>query len=335
MVHGTAQDGITDAAHVTRLKLAEEEQLLIGKADISNYYHHLQLPVWLQTYLALPSVAAWKIGLTDCHPYCEIWPCCTTLPMGWSHSVRIAQLIHENILYQPHGDLPAALRPEDNILHIRNPDIVRPLHALYVDDSIIFGLASNPVGAREQYERMLQAYAAVGLPVKESKCIRPDTVRTVTALGMDVNGEDGTVSVSAERHHKMILATLHLLWKRNVTGHALSVVIGLWTWNLLLRRPALSTLKCSYSFVEKHRWATAELWPSVRCELVACTHRLRAIVTFVATPSMVELDSGIGRADGQGWRRGDRVGRNVSTAIMAIIVLFMVGLCGRRSDDGW
>jgi hypothetical protein len=105
--------------------------------------------------------------------------------------------------------------------------------------------------------------------VKESKCIRPDTVRTVTALGMDVNGEDGTVSISAERHHKMIMATLHVLWKKKVTGHALSVVIGLWTWNLLLRRPALSALKCSYSFVERHRWETAELWPSVRRELVA------------------------------------------------------------------
>ena len=256
-------------AHVTQLKLAEDEQLLMGKADISNYYHHLRLPEWLQTFLALPSLTAAELGLTDCHPSCELWPCCTTLPMGWSHSVRIAQLIHENILYQPHGDLPAALRPEDNILNIRHPDIVRPLHALYIDDSIVFGLASDPVGAREQYDRMLRAYAAVGLPVKESKCTRPDAVRTVTALGMDVNGEDGTISVSAERHHRMIMATLHLLWKRQVTGHALSVVIGLWTWNLLLRRPALSVLKCSYSFVEKHRWATAELWPSVRRELVA------------------------------------------------------------------
>jgi hypothetical protein len=65
------------------------------------------------------------------------------------------------------------------------------------------------------------------------------------------------------------MATLHLLWKKRVTGHSLSVVVGLWTWNLLLRRPALSVLKCAYSFVERHRWAEAELWPSVRRELIA------------------------------------------------------------------
>jgi hypothetical protein len=255
-------------AHVVQLRLPTSERLLTGKADISNYYHHLRLPMWLWPFLALPAVSALEIGLTDGPSGVMIYPCCTTLPMGWSHSVRIAQLIHENILYQPHGNIPAALRPEDNILHVQHPDIVRPLHALYIDDSILFGLASDPVGSQQQYDRMLNAYAAVGLPVKESKCIRPTSVQTVTALGMDVNGDDGTVSISAERHQKMIMATLHILWKQNVTGHALSVVIGLWTWNLLLRRPALSVLKYSYAFVEKHRWAQAELWPSVRRELV-------------------------------------------------------------------
>ena len=255
-------------AHVVQLRLPSSERLLTGKADISNYYHHLRLPMWLCPFLALPPVSASEIGLTDCPGGGLIYPCCTTLPMGWSHSVRIAQLIHENILYQPQGDIPAALRPEDNILHVQHPDIVRPLHALYIDDSILFGLASDPVGSQQQYDRMLNAYAAVGLPVKDSKCIRPTRVQTVTALGMDVNGDDGTVSISAERHQKMIMATLHLLWKKNVTGHALSVVIGLWTWNLLLRRPALSVLKYSYAFVEQHRWAEAELCPSVRRELI-------------------------------------------------------------------
>jgi hypothetical protein len=256
-------------AHVVQLRLPSSEQLLTGKADISNYYHHLRLPMWLWPFLALPSVQAWEIDLNDRPGECLVYPCCTTLPMGWSHSVRIAQLIHENVLYQPHGNIPAALRPEDNILRVQHPDINRPLHALYVDDSILFGLASDPEEATQQYERMLRAYAAVGLPVKESKCIRPDKVQTVTALGMDVNGNDGSVSISAERHQKMIMATLHLLWKKRVTGHSLSVVVGLWTWNLLLRRPALSVLKCAYSFVERHRWAEAELWPSVRRELIA------------------------------------------------------------------
>ena len=255
-------------AHVVQLRLPPSEQLQNGKADISNYYHHIGLPMWLWPFLALPPVNASEIGLTDCSGDRLIYPCCTTLPMGWSHSVHIAQLIHENILYQPHGNIPAALRPEDNILHVQHPDIVRPLHALYIDDSILFGLASDPVGSQQQYDRMLNAYAAVGLPVKDSKCIRPTSVQTVTALGMDINGDDGTVSISAERHQKMIMATLHLLWKKNVTGHALSVVIGLWTWNLLLRRPALSVLKYSYAFVEKHRWTEAELSSSVRRELI-------------------------------------------------------------------
>ena len=255
-------------AHVVQLRLPEMEQLLMGKADLSNYYHHLQLPEWLRPFLALPSLTAAELGLDDGPSDRLIFPCCTTLPMGWSHSVRIAQLIHESILYEPHGDIPAALRPEDNILHVQHPDITRPLHALYVDDSIMFGLALDPDEAKRQYNRMLAAYAIVGLPVKESKCIYPDAVRTVTALGMDVDGLDGTVSISSGRHYKMILATVHLLWKEKVTGHAVSVVVGLWTWNLLLRRPALSALKCCYSFIERHRWSEAELWPSVRRELI-------------------------------------------------------------------
>jgi hypothetical protein len=79
----------------------------MAKADLESFYHQLMLPEWLQPYFALPGiavkvlVASSLIAVHDAGDDLEalIYPMCTTLPMGWSHSVFLSQSVHEYVLY--------------------------------------------------------------------------------------------------------------------------------------------------------------------------------------------------------------------------------------------
>ena len=80
---------------LAKLEVPEEETLYVAKSDLDNFYHRLRLPKWLRPYFALPPVRAGDIGLDGFAPDALVYPCCTTLPMGWSHSAYLAQAAHE------------------------------------------------------------------------------------------------------------------------------------------------------------------------------------------------------------------------------------------------
>ena len=59
--------------------------------------------------------------------------------MGFSHSVFIAQTIHEHILYSS-----SLLSSVDNILNRLSPQIDSSPHALYIDDCIVLDCCLSP-----------------------------------------------------------------------------------------------------------------------------------------------------------------------------------------------
>ena len=65
----------------------------VSKCDLSNFYHHIALPPFMQPYFALPPIHVSELGLNadECgaDPAGFIYPMCTTMPMGWSHSLFI------------------------------------------------------------------------------------------------------------------------------------------------------------------------------------------------------------------------------------------------------
>ena len=72
----------------------------VAKVDLDNFYHRLRIPQWLRPYFALKPVRAGDVGLAERYGGANvlIYPCCATLPMGWSHSVYLAQAAHEHLL---------------------------------------------------------------------------------------------------------------------------------------------------------------------------------------------------------------------------------------------
>jgi hypothetical protein len=270
-------------SHLVQLQLPNNERLLVGKMDLSNYYHNLSIPEWMWTYLGLPGITAAELQLSDYSPDTILYPCCATLPMGWSHSVLIAQLIHERILYySPDPVQPPPLLESANVLNIVHPMLVNPVHAVYIDDVVIIGPASAATAIKQQYSDCLAAYQRCGLPVKPEKCKEPAD-DTVTALGVEVTG-DGSIRVSPERLIKTITATLHLLNKTEVSGRALSIVLGSWTWCVLVRRPMFSVLKYVYKFINAQGMTPAPLWNDVRRELMVLVGLAPLLSTSLRTP---------------------------------------------------
>ena len=265
-------------AHLAQMLAAAAGHFVTARMDLSNFYHQLLLPTWLRPYFALPSLDPHELALCpslsdadrlllqDAAP---IFPCCTTLPMGFSHSVFLAQSVHEHILYSF-----ARLSPADNILNVTSPLTSRPIHCIYIDDLVF--LAPKDDSCLQQYDAAMCAYQQAGLPPETKKCERPSiTVKTV--LGVDLNGARSRIALSPLRHSKMVAATVTLLRSPTVTGREVSALLGSWTWQMLLRRPTLSALKHAYHFVEKCPNTSKSLWPSVRRE----PHLLLAIAPLL------------------------------------------------------
>lgn len=290
-------------SHVTALRVQDaRDHLWVAKLDLSNFYHQLALPQWIRPYFALPALTAEEIeGIDNTYvsdalrqgsstTRVSIHPCCATLPMGFSHSVFLAQSIHEHVLYES-----GAVQPADNIVFLASPYVDRPLHGLYVDDCVLFGTEQHRLLL--VYRRVVDAYRAKRLPPKTAKCVEP-TLQPVTVLGMDIDGRHASVSLSVRRHAKLLLATARFLAQPLVTGRELAVIIGAWTWPMLLRRPLLAALKHSYTFARRFDCVEPRpLWPVVRRELLVlvslspmmvCDLRMPLWPTLLATDASMD-----------------------------------------------
>ena len=258
-------------------QLQAQGEIAVAKCDLSNFYHQLVLPEWIRSYFALPALTPGeRASLASCHDLPSsvrralrragprLFPCCVTLPMGFSHSVFLAQCVHEHVVYSY-----SCLSPRDNLLNLASPVIDRTLHALYVDDCVLIGPSIGDV--RQQYSSVQAAYARALLPVKRSKCTEA-TTSPVTVLGVEINGKRGTITLSIDRHYRIVRATAALLARPLVSARDLARVLGAWTWELLLRRPALAVLKHSYHFIDRFLGCPPRpLWPSVARELSVLT----------------------------------------------------------------
>lgn len=282
-------------SHLAALRIPHGRPLFVAKMDLSNFYHQLTLPEWIRPYFALPALSAQDVlnmgeidvsdeirqALREGHP---IHPCCATLPMGFSHSVFIAQSVHEHVMYSS-GVLNAA----DNIVYIRSPWIDRPLHALYIDDNILVGTNGDQLS--QLYDRVSAAYHAAQLPINDKKGVRP-SLDAVTTLGVDIDGRRGTISLNITRLNSVVQATQTLLSQRWVTGKELASIVGAWTWPMLLRRPTLAAFKHVYRYTQLYPDTPRELWKCVRRELrvvmafaplLTCNLRRQSWLKIVAT----------------------------------------------------
>jgi hypothetical protein len=255
---------LPDPSHLVQLQVPAGSPLFVGKSDLSNFYHHIGLPQWMQPYFCLPALTPAElhsIGISELSA--DSYPMCVTLPMGFSHAVYLAQTVHEHIVYSD-GDLLL----EHNLLHMPSPAVglTHALHGIVIDDFFLFSL--NQQLASQQLTRVLSAYRRAGFVVKDSKVVMP-TSAPVKVIGFEVSGSSSTISLSTESRLSLLRSTLAVLHLSHVTGTTLSHLVGRWTWCLLIRRPALSVLQHVYRFSTVARGRRFHLWPCVRRELTA------------------------------------------------------------------
>lgn len=291
-------------SHLSQLVVQSQQPIWVAKLDLANFYHQLVLPQWMRPFFCLPSLSVSELSslrtdpdlpssiTTNLHGVAPLFPMCVTLPMGYSHAVFLAQCAHEHVLYSV-----SALSPRDNILNLVSPSLDRCIHSLCIDDTIL--MAPTKLECDTDYTRCLAAYGAAPLLVKGEK-LEPPTTAPISVLGVEFNGVSATLSLSPPRHGELVTSTVSFLQQSVVTGRDLAVIIGGWTWVLLLSRPALSLLKHSYRFIERHMEQPHRLWRCVCRELLV----LMAIAPLLRVQLRRQFGSQIIATDASSYAAG-------------------------------
>lgn len=246
---------------ICNLSVQHDRPLYVAKVDLDNFYHRLRLPDWMRDFFALPPVRAGDVGMSSTFgEETLIFPRCNTLPMGWSHSVYVAQAVHEHIL-----DTRTSLHSHDRITSTHDLRVDRARHQVYIDDLILYG--HDPAVLASLQDEYVDVVTIAGLVVKLSKLVRP-CCTGVDCVGVNVDGVSGEVGVAVPKLLQLCADTASLIHARVCTGIQLSQLVGKWTWAALANRPALSIFSAVYRFIERAGSRTFILWPSVTRELM-------------------------------------------------------------------
>jgi integrase len=277
------------------LELPPGKKLLAAKVDLDNYYHRLALPQWMWPFFALPPVRAAEVGMGDAFgDKTMIFPCCTTLPMGWSHSAYLAQKAHENLL-----DVATELRPADRIKRDTDLRLDRPRHLVYIDDLVLVGLEEHASALKRLQSAYCTAMSLFSLPHKPSKLVLP-TSCGVKCIGVELHGDDRTAGVAPTELTALANTTTALLRRGHCTGLQLSTVVGSWSWAFLARRASFAVFSSVYRFIEAAGRRRFQIWPSVARELQMAAHLAPLLFTDLSAqwfPKTVATDAS---SEGQG-----------------------------------
>lgn len=177
--------------------------LYAAKVDLDNFFYRLEMPAAWWPYFALPPVAAADVGVAARFGDAVVYPVCKRLPMGWSHSPRLAQAAHEYVI-----DTFTGLRPQDRICADNDTVVDRERHQEYIDDLMLFDYDPERLAATQR--RYIDAVRRVGLVVKDSKVVLP-SADGVVCLGLEVHGVDHTVGASVAKLDALRADTRRLL----------------------------------------------------------------------------------------------------------------------------
>ena len=277
---------LPNPSHLTQLQVPQGETLFVAKTDLSNFYHHLGLPTWMQPYFALPALTAGELASIGAPSSTHAsFPMCRTLPMGFSHAVFLAQQAHQHVVYAASASSTssAALLPSDSILQLSSPHVTheRALHGIIIDDFFLFSL--DRALAQRVFDRVLAAYAQAGFIVKRSKVVEP-TSSPIKVIGFEIDGSTSRISLPMESQASLIRATLAVLHSPTLSSGVLSHVLGRWTWVMMLCRPTLAVFQHVYRFVQVAKGKRFNVWPSVRRELRMILSLLPLLCASLARP---------------------------------------------------
>ena len=261
----------------------------MATSDVSDFYHRLKVPDWLVPYFAMPAVRVhevpWLSSTLD--PHVRIYPALLVLPMGWSHSVFVAQQAHEHLVYSH-----TSLKREDSVVAAGADNLIdRTRHSLYIDDMAMFDTDKRRLArTQDEYSSMMELFY---LPIKPSKHV-PPTDQPTPVLGLVVHGRLGELYLDPVKLQTLRSRTMAILHKSWSSTEELSSLVGSWVWAMLVRRPSLSALHHVYRFIRSPPSSRIPLWSSVRAELatvMALSPLLRANLLAPWCPEVLASDA--------------------------------------------
>jgi hypothetical protein len=244
------------------LEVPRGATLFTAKLDVSNYYHQFRVPEWLQRYFALPPVRASEMGLTAAEGYAPdslVHPCCLTLPMGWSHSVFLAQEIQLGLLRRSFSE-------EQLIVPGSSVEVSSLRVGAYIDDCFFLDVdAQRCQAAADRHEAVLQLEQ---LPVPPDKR-QAATADPTNLIGIELDGRSLHFGLSPAKLSELVATTEAVLQRRRVGRETFERLLGMWTWAVLPRRPAFATLHSAYGFQQRlaAEGGQRTIWRSVEREL--------------------------------------------------------------------
>ena len=282
-------------ADLARLQFAPGERVVVGKMDISNYYHHIRTPRWMHRLCALPPLTPQQLTSMGLDPTGPCVPVCSTLCMGILDAVPIAQEISVRIA--------RAACPSIRFLHELPQDTpvvmsLGPVLAIYLDDFAPIAAEQHSTHAQAVKTALQAGMEAAGFIVHITKdvAISPAPCDVIGCRISNSASEGVVMGPSPSRSLRLAARTMDFLRHSTASSKQLESLLGEWAWSLLAFRPLFSVFFSVYRFV---RLAGASatpfsIWPSVRQEFfiqLALLPLLRARLSRPCGPRVYFTDA--------------------------------------------
>ena len=214
-------------ADLANLRINKGERVYVAKADMKDYFHNFYLPPWYAQYFGLPALSDEQGE--------KRYPVLRSLPMGWAHSVLLAQSAHEHLL-RPLSGLASRV---SSISHLDGAAVME-----YIDDHAF--LALDPITANQLLWQSLQLLIAAGLSSHPGKEVWATwNQEDVEVLGIRL-AKGVQIRPTRRAVKALIRETTRLVKDKTVRTNTLSSLAGKWVWVLMIRRPFLAFLEEIY-----------------------------------------------------------------------------------------
>ena len=245
----------------------EGSDVFIGTADIKNCFYQCGVPKNLSRYFAFDAVpSSWALDMgalttIDGEPIYEcgrLYPVLLVLPMGWSWSFYIVQMLHIQILVE-------CGFKQEHIISSSWPSSLLSTTASalpYCDNLTVFGTSKE--GVDRSLGKLMEVFKEKGFELHEIEWGRTGA----EVLGVLFNGSELSVRGRPDRVWALRGALRYIAAGHPVSGRTLERLLGHFIVEALHQREALSILKSVYVFVREHYWVPKPVYRSVAHELM-------------------------------------------------------------------
>ena len=253
-----------------QLHLSADETLRLSQGDMAAAFYLFKLPPCWRPYFGFNCIFnATSVGASFGG---KAVPVCRVLPMGWTSSVGVMQMLSRNLLLN--SRLPGAELRKDALAP---PWFVEEAlrvggecwWQVYLDNFMsaeVCKKAVEPGPGKQLHSQAMAVWDQEGvLNVPEKHVI--DAPLGIE-LGVRLGGEGRLIGASATRVRKLVHVTLQLLQRPYPRRRWVQVVLGRWIFVLQFRRQGMCILNQCWNYLkpgeDKRRW-----WPLVQKELAA------------------------------------------------------------------